>query len=188
MSIAPGLTAVLPVNAPGLQAPGLQAPASASPGDFASALRGSVDAAPQAPIAPATQPGAAYRPGAIAPRNTLGDQVLGGLEKLGRSVEAMQGLGAPGAMEKSIAAKTRGATDLAAKSPVAGGPGAGGAPRPGPQPDKAGDPVNQMRELWATSMRDQRQSYSLMCDFELISQSSQSMLKSLKSLLTQGGG
>lgn len=177
MSIGPGVIAVPPVNAPGLQessgVPVAQAGGGAAAwphADFASALNaGAADPAQQV----TARPMAAYRPGAIAPRNTLGDQVLGGLEKLGRSVEAMEGWGSPRPAPKTAAA------------PAAS---AGAAPQHGAQKQNQSDPVSDMRNLWETSMRDQRQTYSTMFNFELIAESSQSLLKSLKSLLTQGGG
>ncbi len=184
MSIGPAIIAVPPVNAPGSQAPGSPAPGSPAPSgapaagaggdpgasthaDFASALKngGPVDPARQV----SAQPVAAYRPGTIAPRNTLGDQVLGGLEKLGRSVESMDAWGSPPPATKTAAAKAPSSQ--------------GGAQKLG-----ASSPASEMRDLFDAGIRHQSQVYATMFNFELIQETSQSMLKSLKSLLTQGGG
>ena len=175
MSIGPGVMAAPLVNAPGPQLPPTGAANQAGGGDGASAHADFLSTLKHADPAQqvAAQPLPADRPGALAPRNTLGDQVLGGLEKLGRSVEAMQAMDAAKPATKVAAATARPST---------------APPQKGAQQPGASNPLGEMRDLFETGLRHQSQVYATVFNFELIQETSQSMLKSLKSLLTQGGG
>ena len=110
----------------------------------------------------------AYRPGAISHEVRPGEQILRGLEKLGRSIEAMDKAGE--------------------KKPVPPAPSSKAAP-PGKTATQGTDnAMNEMEKLAYDAMNHQRQAYAKAFEFEVIQGSAQSMLKSLKSLLTQGGG
>lgn len=188
MSISPGLIAVPSTGAPGLQTPAsipaneaVQGSGASPKADF-EAMMGNGAAKLQAPQ-PGTGP-QAYRAGSIARGGNLGDQVLGSLEKLGHSVEAMGKMGSAPASKPS-------------KAPAAGTPSANAPPANAPSPAPAakdaaqkpgGAGMSDLRAMWETGMQHQKQLYATVFEFELVQESAQSMLKSLKSLLTQGGG
>jgi len=174
MSISPGIVAMPLIDAPGFGAPS-SLPASGVGGDgsalsqaeFSSMLNnGGAESHVQHGVADPHSP----RQGTVSHEVRLGDQVLSGLEKLGRSVEAMN--------------------DLGPKSPASGAPPAtaasqnaasqNGAPKQG-----AG---NALDNLFEVGLQHQQQVYMKVFEFELVEESAQSMMKSLKSLLTQGGG
>ncbi len=171
MSISPGAVAIPLTQTPGVQAPasfpsGSDTPGTSPHADFSSMLDSGAVPPPQAAPAPALP-----RQGAIAPHDRLGDQVLNTLQKLGKSVEAMGNMGAPSRDAKAPSA--------AKAAPPSTAP-QGGAPRQ--------DFASDMRAMWEGGMQHQKQLYATVFEFELVQESAQSMLKSLKSLLTQGGG
>ena len=181
MLIDPGMAAAPLVSAPGSQVPSSPLMAEAGNGasaplhaEFQSMLGNGAAGAPTQPAGADPQ---AYRQGTVAPGNRLGDQVLSSLKKLGQNVEGMGAWGAEKPGAKKPGAK--------AQPPSAPSPDGtlNGAPSQG-----ASSAVSEMRDLFDTGMRQQSQMYATVFNFELVQESSQSMLKSLKSLLTQGGG
>ncbi len=193
MSISPGLIAVPLTGAPGLQTPAsipaneaVQGSGASPKADF-EAMMGNGAAKLQAPQS-GTSP-QAYRAGSIARGGNLGDQVLGSLEKLGHSVEAM---GKMGSVPASKLSKAPSAGIPSANTPSANASSAN-APSPAPAAKDAaqkpgGADMSDLRAMWETGMQHQKQLYATVFEFELVQESAQSMLKSLKSLLTQGGG
>ena len=118
------------------------------------------DARPAAPAG--SQP---PRRGILGSGNGLGDQVLGALEKMGRSMETFNAMGsAPPPAPGAPAGERR----AAARAPRAS--------------------RRALHDMWQSGMQQQKQLYATVFEFELVEESSQSMMKSLKSLLTQGGG
>ena len=183
MSIGPAVIAT-----PLTQAPVPQSPASLPAGnggtpsrtEFSSMLNGAPDSA-SASLAPQAAPGP-ERPaqGGVTPHNQLGDQVLNGLRKLGKSIEAMSNMGAPSHDPKPSST---------AKASFAAKPKSSNAPPEGTaQTRDLGSDLREMHAMWEGGMQHQRQLYKTVFEFELVQESAQSMMKSLKSLLTQGGG
>ena len=173
MSIGPAVVAT-----PLTQAPVAQTPASPSAGsggrpsqaEFSSMLN-SAATSPAPHLAPEPKP---LAQGLIAPHNRLGDQVLNGLQKLGKSVEAMGNFGA---------------TPHATKAPSAAKPSASAAPsQANPATQDFNSNLRDMQAIWEGGMQRQKQLYQTVFEFQVVQESAQSMMKSLKSLLTQGGG
>ena len=173
MSIGPAVVAT-----PLTQAPVAQTPASASAGsggtpsqaEFSSMLNSAAATSPAPQLAPEPKP---LAQGLIAPHNRLGDQVLNGLQKLGKSVEAMGSFGAT----------PHGTTSSATK------PSASAAPSQGnPATQDFNSNLRDMQAIWEGGMQRQKQLYQTVFEFQVVQESAQSMMKSLKSLLTQGGG
>lgn len=171
MSAVP-VAGVVSVLEPGRDAGAISASASASPAqaqhDFLNVIDG-MRASNPAGVQPAAleQP---LRPGRLGSGNTLGDQVLDGLQKLGRNLQDFNAM-----------------SDM----PAHATPAAASAPLPNGQASAAGrgsDPASALHDMWETGMQEQKKLYSTVFEFELVEESSQSMMKSLKSLLTQGGG
>ena len=90
---------------------------------------------------------------------------LDGLEKLGRNIQDFEALD-----------QTR--QPAAAATPAS----------PRTQAAQAQSGLRDLHDMWESGMRQQKQLYATVFEFELVEESSQSMMKSLKSLLTQGGG
>lgn len=113
---------------------------------------------------------APMRTGVLGSGNGLGNQILNSLEKLGRNLESFNAMGtAPSRVSQAVGTVS---------------PRVKGAP-PGGQNS---DPVGALHDMFESGMHEQKQLYSTVFQFELVEESSQSMMKSLKSLLTQGGG
>ena len=131
------------------------------------------DFSPHLAARPAATP-AAFEPvlhrGILGNGNGLGDQVLNGLEKLGRSMEKFNAMGS---------APTR-PTPAVMTAPV----DPGNAAHAGANTD----PLGALHDMWQDGIQQQKQLYATVFEFELVEESSESMMKSLKSLLTQGGG
>ena len=173
MSIGPAAIAT-----PLIQAPVTQMPANLSAGsgggpsqaEFSSALD---NAAANPPPQVALEPKPLAQ-GLIASHNRLGDQVLNGLQKLGKSVEAMGSFGA---------------TPHGAKVPSAAKPSPSAAPsQTNPATQDFNSNLRDMQAMWEGGMQRQKQLYQTVFEFQVVQESAQSMMKSLKSLLTQGGG
>lgn len=186
MSISPAVVATPLTQAPGVQAPpspldGGGTQGAAPQADFSSMLNGGAAPLPQAAPAPALPGQGVPGQGAIASHDRLGDQVLNGLRKLGKSVEAMGNMGLP---------------PHGAKAPSAAKPALPNTAPPGGVPTQQGATPTQdlasnfrdMHAMWEGGMQHQKQLYATVFEFELVQESAQSMMKSLKSLLTQGGG
>ena len=175
MSISPGVVAIPLTQAPGVQAPpslpsgGGDTQGTSPQADFSSMLNSAAVPFPQAAPAPAL-PGQ----GAIASHDRLGDQVLNGLQKLGKSVEAMGNMGAPPRNAKASSAAKPALPNT--------------APQGGTPTQDLASNLRDMHAMWEGGMQHQKQLYATVFEFELVQESAQSMMKSLKSLLTQGGG
>lgn len=112
--------------------------------------------------------------GAVTPHNRLGDQVLNGLHKLGKSVEAMSKLGtAPRDTKTPSVAKPASSAGPAQNSPAT---------------QSFDSNLRDMQTMWEGGMQQQKQLYQTVFEYAIVQESAQSMMKSLKSLLTQGGG
>lgn len=179
MSISPAVVATPLTQAPGVQAPPLPLDGGGTQGaapqaDFSSMLNNGAVPPPQAAPAPALPGQDVPGQGAVASHDRLGDQVLNGLRKLGKSVEAMGNMGLPPHDAKAPSAAKPALPDTVPQ---------GGAPTQ----DLASN-LRDMHAMWEGGMQHQKQLYATVFEFELVQESAQSMMKSLKSLLTQGGG
>ncbi len=183
MSIGPAV-----ITTPLTQAPVPQSPASfpadnggaPSRTEFSSMLNGAPGGIPASPAPQAAPSPERPAQGGVTPHNQLGDQVLNGLRKLGKSIEAMSNMGAPSHDPKPLSTAT---TSSAAKPKPSNAPPEGAA-----QTRDSGSDLREMHAMWEGGMQRQRQLYKTVFEFELVQESAQSMMKSLKSLLTQGGG
>lgn len=178
MSISPAVVATPLTQAPGVQAPPAPLDGGGTQGtspqaDFSSLLNSGAVPPPQAAPAPALP-----RQGAIASHDRPGDQVLNGLQKLGKSVEAMGNMGVPPHDAKAPSAAKPALSNTAPQGASQGGT---------PTQDLASN-LRDMHAMWEGGMQHQKQLYATVFEFELVQESAQSMMKSLKSLLTQGGG
>ena len=117
----------------------------------------------------------------------LGDAVLGTLQRFGRTVQTLDAMGSwaqPGSAAADAPALPRGP----AAAPLA----APGNPSPAPQVAHLDVQVqavfDQTRALWSEGMEAQAKMYSAAFELGLVEASAESVNKSLKTLLTQGGG
>lgn len=102
-----------------------------------------------------------------------GSQILDGLEKLGRSVQSFNNWGSGKAAVRPATMTSQAPQEAVAAT------GAGGSQEAGSNP---------MGTLWSDAMYDQEQMYATAFNVQLVMDSSESLMKALKSLLTQGGG
>ena len=131
------------------------------------------DFSPHLAARPTATP-AAFQPalhrGILGNGNALGDQVLNGLEKLGRSMEKFNAMGSaptrPASAVMTVPSDPKATSQAGAKA----------------------DPLGTLQDMWQDGIQQQKQLYATVFEFELVEESSESMMKSLKSLLTQGGG
>ncbi len=143
----------------------------------------------QPPAAGGPQPNAAGVPARIqvlgsSGQTGLGEDVIASLRKFGQTVGKMEDIGA----YKQSGARSNG-------GPAAGAPQPSALPGPAEQDPKGArrtqagqDYIGQAVEMANESLGQQAQLYKVMMDFTLVQSSAESLNKSLKTLLTQGGG
>lgn len=114
----------------------------------------------------------------------LGENISGSLRKFGQTIDRMETMGAH---------KPRGAR--AGQEPAPGSTQPSVLPGPAERNPgtarraKAGeDHINEAMEMAQDALGHQAQLYKVMMDFTLVHSSAESLNKSLKTLLTQGGG
>ncbi len=119
----------------------------------------------------------------------VGEEMSAGLRRFGQTVGKMQEIGAF-KQRKAEAGQGLGADATQSpglQSPVLRGP-AEQDPRAARRAGSGQDHMNQAMTMAQDALGQQAQLYKVMMDFTLVHSSAESLNKSLKTLLTQGGG
>lgn len=124
----------------------------------------------------------------------VGEEMSAGLRRFGQTVGKMQEIGAfkqrkaeAGQGLGADAMQSPGLQSPGLQSPVLRGP-AEQDPRAARRVGSGQDHVNQAMTMAQDALGQQAQLYKVMMDFTLVHSSAESLNKSLKTLLTQGGG
>lgn len=114
----------------------------------------------------------------------LGEEVVAGLRRFGRTVGKMEDIGA---FKKRAIPGAEALPGGAPQPPVLPGP-AELDPKSIRRPPSGQEVIGQAMDMARDSLGQQAQLYRVMMDFTLVHSSAESLNKSLKTLLTQGGG
>lgn len=120
----------------------------------------------------------------------IGEDIFGSLRKFGQTIGRMEEMGGyrpRSAQAGNVQAGQAPATSARQPSAVLPGP-AEQDPRAGRRAQSGEDHINKAMEMAQDALGHQAQLYKVMMDFTLVHSSAESLNKSLKTLLTQGGG